>query len=161
MNTIAIREATTKDATSITAIYNHYVRETVITFDLEERNESYFADKITVLQKDYPFLVATNNEEVIGYAYASPWKQKDAYKHTAETTIYMDHRNTSKGVGLRLYNALLTSLPLFEIVNAIGGTTVPNEKSVSLHKKLGFIKVAEFNKVGFKFNQWLNVEYWQ
>ncbi|MGB0849669.1 MAG: GNAT family N-acetyltransferase [Bacteroidia bacterium] len=161
MSTIAIREANQSDVQKITDIYNHYVRETVVTFDLTERPISFFSEKMAVLQKDYPFLVATEDDIPIGYAYASPWKQKDAYKQTAELTIYMDHSNLGKGIGLRLYNALLSSLPLFDIVTAIGGITVPNETSVKLHEKLGFKKVAEFEKVGFKFDKWLNVEYWQ
>jgi len=62
---------------------------------------------------------------------------------------------------LRLYNALLTSLPLFEIVNAIACITIPNDGSIRLHEKLGFFKIGKFDKVGFKHAQWIDVEYWQ
>jgi len=161
MSNIKIREAQTSDAAAITDIYNYYVRETLITFDLDEVPITFFEEKIPKLKQNYPFIVATIDDIVIGYAYASQWKQKQAYKHTAESTIYMHPDNTSKGIGLRLYNALLSSMPLFDLVTAIGGITIPNDASVRLHEKLGFEKVAEFKNVGFKFDQWINVGYWQ
>ncbi|PCJ64516.1 MAG: phosphinothricin acetyltransferase [Bacteroidetes bacterium] len=161
MSSIQIREAQVSDAGPITNIYNYYIRETILTFDLDEIGISDFEKKIPTIQKSYPFIVATQNNRVIGYAYASQWKTKAAYKHTAETTIYMNPDDRSKGTGLRLYNALLSSMPLYDLVTAIGGITIPNEASIKLHKKLGFHKVAEFKKVGFKFDEWIDVEYWQ
>jgi phosphinothricin acetyltransferase len=161
MSAITIREVQITDAAAIADIYNYYVRETIITFDLDEAPVSFFEEKIPTLKASYPYIVATEDEMVIGYAYASQWKQKQAYKHTAETTIYMHPDSTAKGVGLRLYNALLSSMPLFDLATAIGGITIPNEASVKLHEKLGFEKVAEFKNVGFKFDKWINVGYWQ
>ena len=161
MSAVAIREATVGDIPQIVAIYNHYVENTLITFDTELYSTAVFTEKITTLQQDYPVLVAYQADTILGYAYASAWKTKAAYKHSAETTIYMHPDHHGKGVGLRLYHSLLSSLPLFEIVNAIACITIPNEVSIKLHKKLGFHKIGKFDKVGFKMEEWVDVEYWQ
>ncbi len=158
---VAIREATADDAVQIAAIYNHYIENSTATFDTEKQSAAFVAERLATLQKGYPFLVAHQGDTIVGYAYASTWKTKPAYKHSAETTIYMHPDYHAKGVGLRLYNALLTCLPLYQIVNAIACLTVPNEASEGLHQKLGFKRVGRFDKVGFKNEQWLDVEYWQ
>jgi L-amino acid N-acyltransferase YncA len=161
MQAVEIREVSVDDIPKILEIYNHYIEHTVITFDLEAYTLEQMKSKITSLQTDYPVLVAYNSKKILGYAYASAWKTKAAYKHSAETTIYMHPDHHGKGVGKRLYNALLSSLPLFEIVNAVACITVPNDASISLHKKLGFERVGRFDKVGFKHERWIDVEYWQ
>jgi L-amino acid N-acyltransferase YncA len=161
MNTVQIREVTAADLSQIQNIYNHYIQHTLITFDLETYSMEQMTDKITALQKDYPVLVAHQANHIVGYAYASAWKTKAAYKHSAETTIYMHPDFKEQGIGTRLYNALLTSLPLFDIVNAIACITIPNEQSIKLHEKLGFNKVGRFDQVGYKHEQWIDVEYWQ
>lgn len=161
MLTAAIREATLEDAAEIAAIYNHYIENTVITFDVETISAEAMLTKIITLQKNYPVLVVTLGQEIAGFAYGSQWKSKTAYKHSAETTIYMHPDHQGKGLGIRLYNAVLSSLPLFEIVNAIACITVPNDASIKLHEKLGFKKIGKFDKVGFKKEKWIDVEYWQ
>ncbi|MDB4107180.1 GNAT family N-acetyltransferase [Bacteroidia bacterium] len=158
---IEIREAQESDATAIVTIYNHYIVESTATFDTTPLGKDHFLRKIKSIKKNFPFLVVTEHDKVIGYAYATSWNIRAAYKHTAETTIYIDPIQKGNGIGLRLYNALLSSLPLYDIVTAIGGITIPNEASEKLHEKLGFEKVAHFKNVGFKFDQWLDVGYWQ
>lgn len=156
-----IREATPKDAAAIADIYNHFVANTLITFDIQPISIPDMQQKITDLQKNFPVLVMAEGEQLAGYAYAAAWKTKPAYKHCAETTIYMHPSFHHKGLGARLYNALLTSLQLFEIANAIACITIPNDDSIKLHQKLGFRKVGRFEKVGYKKEQWIDVEYWQ
>ena len=90
MSTFKIREATLADASAIADIYNHYVRDTTITFDLNEVSAEDFGKRIAQIQKNYPYLVSTLDEQIIGYAYANQWKAKDAYIQTAETTIYLN-----------------------------------------------------------------------
>jgi L-amino acid N-acyltransferase YncA len=161
MQNAGIREVMAKDHEQMLAIYNHYITQSIITFDKEPYTLVQMTTKIEAAQKDYPVLVAYQDDVILGYAYASQWKTKAAYKHSAETTIYMHPEYHGKGMGLRLYNALLTSLPLFDIVNAVACITIPNEKSIKLHQKLGFEKVGRFEQVGYKNEQWIDVEYWQ
>ncbi len=161
MSDIAVREVTMDDVIDITKIYNHYVANTTITFDLALSSEEEMETRIKAIKATYPFLVITEDDEVVGFAYASQWKDKAAYQFCAETTIYLHPNAVSKGLGLRLYNALLAALPLFDIATVIGCITIPNPESIALHEKLGFNKVGEFEHVGFKFEKWINVGYWQ
>lgn len=161
MSDIAVREVTMDDVIDITKIYNHYVENTTLTFDLAPITEPEMEVKINTTKKNYPFLVITEDDEVVGFAFAAQWKAKAAYQFCAETSIYMHPNAISKGLGLRLYNALLSALPLYDIATAIGCITIPNPESIALHEKLGFKKVGEFENVGFKFEKWINVGYWE
>ena len=161
MLTAAIREANLEDAGVIAGIYNHYIEHTVITFDTETISAETMHHKMVTLQEKYPVLVITLGSDIAGFAYGSSWKTKTAYKHCAETTVYIHPDFQGKGLGIRLYNALLSSLPLFDIVNAIACITIPNQASIQLHEKLGFKKIGRFDKVGYKQEEWIDVEYWQ
>jgi L-amino acid N-acyltransferase YncA len=156
-----IREAKLTDAAAIADIYNHYITHTIITFDTRTITSKDMEGKIGNLQVNYPVLIIEQSDHVIGFAYASQWKSKEAYKYCAETTIYMHPEHTQSGFGQRLYNALLSALPLFDIVHAIACITIPNETSIKLHEKLGFHRIGTFSKVGYKQEQWIDVEYWQ
>ena len=146
----------------ITHIYNHYIAHTTATFEETVISPNTMQQRVdNVRQQDLPWLVAVNDEEVCGYAYASPWKARSAYRFSVETTIYMHPDNCAKGYGTTLYRTLLEELKAKGIHRAIGGITLPNPASVQLHEKLGMTNVALFTEVGFKFNQWLDVGYWQ
>ena len=108
-----------------------------------------------------PFLMAEVRSVPVGFAYASKWKGRCAYRHTAETTVYVKHDCWRCGVGKALYTQLLERLQHAGTHAAIGGIALPNESSIALHERLGFVKVAQFREVGFKFNQWIDVGYWQ
>jgi L-amino acid N-acyltransferase YncA len=157
-----IRSATAVDATDIARIYNHYVSTTFITFETEAVTSSEMAARIgDILATPLPWLIAEENRHVIGYAYASKWKGRCAYRHSVETTAYVDHDVLGKGVGLALYTPLLKALRSLSMHTAIGGIALPNDRSVALHERLGFRKVAHFEQVGFKFDRWIDVGYWQ
>ena len=108
-----------------------------------------------------PWLVAADNDALIGYACASKWKGRCAYRHSVETTIYLANGTTGKGSGLLLYTALIDALKGGSLHAVIGGIALPNEPSIRLHERLGFAKVAHFPEVGHKFEQWIDVGYWQ
>lgn len=108
-----------------------------------------------------PWLVAELSGEVLGFAYASRWKGRCAYRYSVETTIYLAPDRTGSGVGTQLYTALLDKVRAASMHVAIGGISLPNEISVKLHEKLGFRKVGHFEQVGYKFDQWIDVGYWQ
>jgi len=157
-----IREATENDAEAIVEIYNYYIRNTVVTFEETEVDATDFIARINKVQNSgYSWIVAIDNEQVVGYAYSSKWNERTAYRNTAEVSVYLSHTAISKGWGTKLYEALFTGLRNKDIHVVIGGITLPNPASVALHEKFGMEKVAHFKEVGFKFNTWLDVGYWQ
>ncbi|MGB8337870.1 MAG: arsinothricin resistance N-acetyltransferase ArsN1 family B [Burkholderiales bacterium] len=157
-----IRPAQPRDAEAIAKIYNYYVLNTVITFEEIALTVEEMATRIKQIQSaNYPWLIAEENGRVIGYAYASAWKARAAYRHTLESTVYLDPTHVGKGIGSKLYDALFAILREKSIHVVIGVIALPNEASIILHEKFGMHKAAHFSEVGFKFNRWLDVGYWQ
>lgn len=157
-----IRQAAATDAEAIACIYNHYIRETIITFEEQPVSPSEMADRIAeVAAASLPWLVAEQDGSIVGYARATKWKGRSAYRFSVETTIYLAPHWIGKGIGSSLYRLLLKQLKDLELHIAIGGVALPNVASVALHEKLGFRKVAHFSEVGFKFGKWIDVAYWQ
>ena len=107
------------------------------------------------------WLVWEEDERVLGFCYASNWKARSAYRHSVESTVYVHPDYLRRGIGLRLYEALLAELRLRGIHAVIGGIALPNAASIGLHERLGFEKVAHFREVGRKFDRWIDVGYWQ
>jgi L-amino acid N-acyltransferase YncA len=162
MSDIRIRPAVPDDAEAIARIYNHYVLNTTISFE----DQAVPAAEMTARMADVesaslPWKVAVDGGRVVGYAYAGKWKGRCAYRHSAESSIYLDHEVHGRGIGRRLYQALLADLRERSIHVAIGGIALPNPASIALHERLGFSQVAHFKEVGFKFGRWLDVGYWQ
>jgi phosphinothricin acetyltransferase len=114
-----------------------------------------------VIDAGLPWVVAEVNDRVVGYAYASKWKGRCAYRFSVESSVYVATDHTGQGIGSKLYDALLDRLRAGKTHVVIGGIALPNEGSVALHERLGFRKVAHFNEVGFKFERWIDVGYWQ
>ena len=137
------------------------MRETVITFEEIPVLEAEMAKRIADITSRLPWLVWETDGVIIGYAYASPWKARAAYRHAVESSIYLSPQATGRGLGSRLYTALIADLRQRGLHCVIGGAALPNPASVSLHEKLGFEKVAQFRQVGFKFGQWVDVAYWE
>ena len=156
-----IRPATTADAAAICAIYNHYVLETTITFEEAPVPPAEMEARIRETLQSLPWLIWEDDASIHGFAYASKWKGRCAYRHTAEVTIYLDPKSTGRGLGLQLYQSLLTDLRQRSLHAVIGGIALPNAASIALHERLGFRKVAHFEQVGWKFNRWIDVGYWQ
>jgi L-amino acid N-acyltransferase YncA len=157
-----IRPAKINDALSISEIYNYYVANSVISFEEEAVSESEMQHRISeVNSSSLPWLVADNNSEILGYAYATRWKARAAYRYSVEITIYLHNKFTGKGLGSKLYSSLFEALQDSGVNAVIGGVALPNPASVALHEKFGMEKVAHFKKVGYKFGQWVDVAYWQ
>lgn len=157
-----IRSATSADAAAISEIYNHYVVNTIITFEEEKVSQNEMAQSITeLLAAGRPWLVWEENGRVRGYAYANGWKSRCAYRFALETTVYVDKDAIGRGLGTKLYTALIDALRSTGIHSLIGGIALPNEGSVALHEKLGFVKIGQFKEVGWKFDQWIDVGYWE
>jgi len=157
-----IRPATAADAERICTIYNHYIATTTISFEEEPVAPADMAQRIAdVVSLNLPWLVMLENGQLIGYAYATKWRARAAYRFAAESSIYFDPACAGKGAGTALYEALLMALRQRGLHLVIGGIAQPNEASVRLHERLGFIKVAHFGEVGLKFGKWIDVGYWQ
>jgi L-amino acid N-acyltransferase YncA len=159
---LKLRDALPADASALAAIYNHYVTGTTITFEEEAVGAADMARRIADVQSAaLPWLVAADGDGIIGYAYATKWRVRHAYRFSVESTVYLAPGRSGQGAGTALYEAMLDRLREAGYHLVIGGIALPNEASVALHEKLGFEKVAQFGEVGFKFGRWIDVGYWQ
>ncbi|MCE0493131.1 GNAT family N-acetyltransferase [Vibrio salinus] len=157
-----IRKINDSDIDTIVKIYNHYIENTVFTFEEDPITSDIISKRVKKLEKaDLPWLVVESEGEVKGYAYASPWHTRSAYRYTVEPTIYLSPDTHGKGLGRSLYTTLIELLKEQGIKNIISVITKPNPASVKLHESLGFRQVGEFSNIGFKFNRDISVGYWQ
>ena len=161
MNAI-VRSADAGDAARIVPIYNYYIAETCITFETDPVTVTEMVQRIQeTRQLSLPWLVAEEDGQLCGYAYASKWKGRCAYRFSVEATIYLDPASIGKGIGITLYTALIEAIKAASMRSVIGGIALPNDASIRLHERLGFEKVGHFEKVGFKHDRWVDVGYWQ
>ncbi|MFZ6712536.1 arsinothricin resistance N-acetyltransferase ArsN1 family B [Undibacterium sp. TC9W] len=156
-----IRTATAADAAAIINIYNHYIATTTISFEENPVTEQEMAQRIKDVSASLPWYVEEQDGVVIGYAYATPWRARSAYRFSVESTVYVAASHAGQGIGKRLYQTLIADLRQRGIHVIIGGIAQPNAASVALHESLGFEKVAHFKDVGRKFEQWVDVGYWE
>ena len=157
----SIRDAVLADADAIARIYNHYVLQTVVSFEEEPVTVVDMAARIEeVASVALPWLVAEQAGQLIGYAYATKWKGRSAYRYSVETSVYLLPGYIGRGLGTALYQRLIDRLKGRGLHVAIGGIALPNDASVALHEKLGFRKVAQFPEVGFKLGRRVDVGYW-
>jgi phosphinothricin acetyltransferase len=157
-----IRPAEPGDAAAIAAIYNHYIAETVITFEEVPVPAAEIARRIEdVRAAGLLWLVAEQAGRIPGYAYATKWRDRSAYRFSAEVTVYLDPSDVGRGIGSKLYAELFPQLTARGVHAALGGIALPNEASIALHEKFGMRKVAHLEEVGFKFDRWIDVGYWQ
>jgi phosphinothricin acetyltransferase len=156
-----VRSATTEDAARICEIYNHYVLRSTITFEEQPVSLDEMKQRIAEVLTVLPWLVWVEGQVVQGFAYASKWKGRCAYRYSVESTAYVADGSTGRGIGTRLYEALFTALRQGKMHVVMGGIALPNDASIAMHEKLGFEKVAHFREVGCKFGNWIDVGYWQ
>jgi len=162
MPTIEIRPATSADAARIVAIYNRYIIDTTISFEEQPVQEAEMAGRIRdVVDAGLPWLVALHEGELVGYAYATTWRARPAYRFSVESTVYLADGASGRGWGALLYGRLIDRLRAAGVRTVIAGIAQPNARSVALHERLGFRKVAHFADVGYKFERWVDVGYWQ
>lgn len=157
-----IRPVAAADAAAVAVIYNHYVRESIATFEEEPVADGEIARRIVDVQRvSLPWLVAERDDSVVGYAYAVPWRGRSAYRFSAEITSYLAPDQTGRGIGAQLYTGLFQILEARGLHAVLGGISLPNPASVALHEKFGMKKVAHLHQVGFKFGRWIDVGFWQ
>ncbi|KAJ3237045.1 hypothetical protein HDU81_010048 [Chytriomyces hyalinus] len=153
------------DAAAIAAIYAPFIADTIITFEevpvsaveMQKRIEAIVASPL-----NYPYIVYENDDgKVIGYAYGSQFRVRNAYRFTVETSLYLDINEQGKGVGSLLYKELLKRLKDGGFHSALGVVSLPNEASQRLHEKFGFTKCCHLRESGFKFGKWIDVGMWE
>jgi L-amino acid N-acyltransferase YncA len=157
----AIRTATIADADAIAAIYAHYVRDSVITFEVDAPDAEEMAARIGRILPHYPFIVAECNGVLSGYAYAGRLYERPAYRWVAEATVYVAQDRHRRGIGRALYRSLIASLREQGFQAVVGKITLPNPASVTLHEAFGFVRSGVFTKVGFKHGKWHDVGLYQ
>lgn len=162
MNTPVIRPANPADAEGIAAIYAHHVRFGTATFDTEPPPDDYWSEKIaTLVTQRWPFLVADEGGEVVGYAYANQFRDRAAYARTCENSIYVRPGMIGRGIGTMLLAALIEAAATCgfrEIIAVIGGG---EPASVALHTRAGFRHAGRMERVGEKFGRLLDTVYMQ
>ena len=114
-----------------------------------------------MLNANLPWLVHESDGVLNGYAYATQWKDRSAYRFTAESTVYVAHDAAKTGIGGALYQELISQLREQSFRSIIAVIALPNEGSIRLHEKFGFVKSGEFKEIGYKFDRWINVASWQ
>jgi len=157
-----IRKTDLTDAQDISNIYNHDITHTVISFEETSVSAEEMSSRMNaVFQHRLPWLVALDNEQIIGYAYASPWQKRSAYRFSVEVSAYTVPSVKSQGWESKLFEILLAELKNNSVHTVIGGISLPNPSSVALHEKFGMQKVAHYKEVGSNFDRWVDVGYWQ
>ena len=156
------------DAERVAEIYNHYVTHDIATFEVDEIGGAVMANRIAAVQAaELPWIVATDALGVVGYAYASPFQPRAAYRHTLTVSVYLDRAERGHGLGRSLYVELLermahvTGGPHAPVRSAVGVIALPNDASVALHESLQFTRVGTLTDAGHKFERWIDVGYWQ
>ncbi|MCT9144808.1 MULTISPECIES: GNAT family N-acetyltransferase [Streptomyces] len=162
---VQVRPGVEADLEALTALYNHYIRETAITFDTaiftpEERRPWLLSHPV---DGPHRLMVATgtNSQEILGYATSSPFRQKPAYATSVETTVYVAPHAGRLGIGTLLYEALFEALSGEDLHRAYAGITQPNEASGRLHERFGFQYVGTYREVGRKFGRYWDVAWYE
>jgi len=150
-----------EDARAICDIYNHYVKETTITFEEDAVSADEMADRIEKITSSHPWFVLEEEGELVAYAYASPWRVRSAYRFSSELTVYVHKDWRGRGFGSAIYSHLIQTMIDKGAHCLYGGIALPNEGSAAIHEKLGFSKCGHFHEVGFKFGKWIDVGYWE
>ena len=158
---IEIRNAQVEDAANLVAIYAPYIEKTAITFETQVPTVEDFENRIKKTMEKFPYLVAIEEGQIVGYAYASTYYARAAYDWTVELSVYVQKEARGKGVGTLLYTALEEELTARGFKNFLACIALPNPASIALHEKRGYEQVAHFKKVGYKFGTWHDIVWLQ
>lgn len=158
---IIVRLATLEDAKEILDIYTPYIMNSNITFEYTVPTVDEFKNRMRLIMKKYPYIVAVCNEKIVGYAYAHEHKERAAYQWNVETSIYVNQELKHQGIGRLLYSKLLQILKVQNIQNVYACVTLPNENSEKIHFAFGFDLVGRFHNTGYKFDRWHDVGWFE
>jgi phosphinothricin acetyltransferase len=158
---VIVRLARSEDAAAIAAVYAPYVTDSFVSFETEAPDEAEMGRRMASGGSSHPWLVAETDGALAGYASASPFRPRAAYRYAVETSVYLDPAQCGRGIGRTLYAALLDLLERQGFVQAIGAISLPNDASVRLHEALGFAAAGVYCRVGWKCGGWRDVGLWQ
>ncbi|HEU0067337.1 MAG TPA: GNAT family N-acetyltransferase [Sphingomonas sp.] len=161
---IAIRAARPEDAGAIAAIYAPHVLAGVVSFETDAPDARTMRARMAAADGLYPWIVATSGEDtggVLAYAYATRFRERDAYRWVVETTVYVADVSQRAGVGRLLYEALVDTCRAQGFTQAMGVIALPNDGSIRLHEAVGFRRAGVFREIGYKHGRWIDVGYWQ
>lgn len=161
LNDMTIRLATEADSEAILKIYAPYITDTVITFEYRVPTSAEFKERMAGIQRNYPWLVCEINDTVAGYAYASLFGEREAFKWSADLSVYIHPEFHRKDIGKALYFALTELLKLQGYYNVFAAVTQNNRGSERFHEALGFQSAGIFHNAGFKFDKWLSVQWYE
>jgi L-amino acid N-acyltransferase YncA len=150
-----------RDAAACAAIYAPSVEATPISFEVTPPDAAEFAGRIAKYSATHQFLVAEEDGEVLGYAYACRWRERPAYDWAVEVSVYVGTGHQGKGVGGALYAELFDRLRAQGYRSAVAGITLPNPASIALHERHGFVSIGALRQIGWKLEGWHDVGYWQ
>ncbi len=157
-----VRDATTADLVAMATIYDEQVRTSVATFDTEPRGAAYLGEKLANAGGSDLVLVATQGEDVLGYAFSGPFRPRPAYDGTKEVSVYVATQARGLGVGSLLYGALLARLDAMACVHTqVAVIALPNDASIALHRRHGFAEVGVLREVGRKLDRWVDTAWYQ
>jgi len=162
MSDTILRPFDWSDVPAITAIYRHYVENTAITFDTEAPGEEAIAEKYAGLKKlGHPVIIAERDSKVVGYAYASIYRPRDAYRFTCEDSLYLDPAETGRCLGRLMLTELLAQSKAFGFKQMLAVITADTANSIAIHEKFGFERVGYYKAVGLKFDRWHDIVHLQ
>jgi L-amino acid N-acyltransferase YncA len=150
-----------RDGAACAAIYAPSVTASPTSFELESPHGAAFGARIAAYGETHQFLVAERGDAVVGYAYASPYAERPAYRWSVETSVYIDAGHHGEGLGRALYTELFERLRRQGFRVATAGITLPNAASVGLHENMGFAPVGVLPNIGWKLGSWHDVGWWQ
>jgi len=156
-----LRPVRPDDAPSIAEIYNHYILNSPATFEEAAVGPGEMRQRILETTQTYPWFVCEENGVLLGYCYGRKWRERAAYRHSVEVSVYLRPSEAGRGRGSTLLEALLADLRSRRFHCVIGGVALPNPSSVALLEKFGLRQIAHFREVGHKFGRWIDVGYWQ
>ena len=156
-----IRLAASADAPQIAAIYRPFCEESHVSFETEAPDEVEMAARIEKISRRFPWLVDEADGAVTGFAYASPHRERAAYRWAVEVTAYVRERFRGRGIGRALYTELFERLRAQGIIKAYAGIALPNPASQAFHESMGFTLVGIYRKIGYKLGAWRDVGWWQ
>ena len=158
---MTIRTATPTDAPHILSIYTPFITDTTVSFEYTVPTVAEFTQRIQTIQQRLPYLVAESDGRVLGYAYASPHRDRAAYQWSVDTSVYIHPDEHRQGIARQLYTTLFDLLRRQGFHNAYAGITLPNPASEAFHRSMGFEPVGIYKNVGYKFGAWHSVEWLQ